>query len=299
MRKVNKHVEFLQGADILTFKLLVRYGATYVIFPLALLLAFPTHAVDLRWFELVSEDVNSIKPFYEKAFGWEIRPSKTRGAWIASLQGKDIAGISQIDTVQDEIQESQWFPVLYVADIRAAAASLASHDAEFVEQIAEVDDYGSYTVIRDPQGSILMLTDIEAIPPANETPGNWLWGELWTNDADGSAQFYDGVAGLFAGQIDAPGGGAYDVFAYGDELVAGMVAIDDAQFATRWGGYIGVLNLDTTVAEIKRLGGEVFDAQINQHGAGRVAVVADPIGAVFFIYEMSPEQIEPGKDAIQ
>ena len=55
----------------------------------------------------------------------------------------------------------------------------------------EREGYGEYAVIRDPQGGVVMLSDVTVVPEADETHGNFVWGELWTSDLDGSQIFYD------------------------------------------------------------------------------------------------------------
>ena len=249
------------------------------------LLPAALNAAEIRWFELISEDAQASADFYQELFGWRIERSPT-GSLIAFMGEKPIAGISQIEATDDGVWDSQWFPSFSVPNATSAASAAERAGAEIVEGPAYVDGYGDYAVIRDPQGAIMMLANISAIPVADRTAGNWVWGELWTTDTDGSAPFYHALSELTMAWTDTSAGDDYLVMMQGEQTIGGVVEVADPEFPTRWGGYIAVDDLEEAVEKARKLGGTVF---VEERKPYRVAVLADPAGAVFFINELEAE----------
>ncbi len=56
-----------------------------------------------------------------------------------------------------------------------------------------------------------------------------------------------------------------------------------------WAPYIGVANLEATLARARELGGEVLLEPNQEIYAGRVAVLADPTGVAFLVVELEGE----------
>ncbi|MBB5684484.1 VOC family protein [Sphingobium boeckii] len=116
--------------------------------------------------------------------------------------------------------------------------------------------------------------------------GEFIWYELLSPDADASKAFYDVVVGWTIG--DRPPGdmdyrmiGAPDGFAGG---VAGLSAEMIASGATaRWMGYLGVDDVDATVAAVSMAGGKVHLPAMDIPGVGRLAMLSDPQNVVFYV----------------
>lgn len=121
--------------------------------------------------------------------------------------------------------------------------------------------------------------------------GDFIWYELLTSDADAAGDFYDKVVGWTSkpsGQTDVD----YRFFSSGDgtnmaDGVGGYMAItpDMAEHGARpaWIGYIGVDDVDASVASIKAAGGAELMPAMDLPGVGRMAMVADPQGALFYV----------------
>ncbi len=241
-------------------------------------------AAEMRWFELVSENAQVANHFYSSLFGWEIK-QRTNHHYVAILNGQEIAGINQIKNDDKNVQESQWFPAFQVIDLKATLKNAKQAGAEVLREITHARDFGHYAAIRDPQGAVLMLSNAP-VKKVGQSAGNWIWSELWTVSPEKSAYFYEDLSGLIAMREEGKGKKAYNVFMKDGESIAGFMPVESSEFQTRWGGYIAVDNLEQTIKKAKQLGGKVFDVNLDQHGAGKVAVLADPLGAVFFIYEL-------------
>jgi predicted enzyme related to lactoylglutathione lyase len=116
--------------------------------------------------------------------------------------------------------------------------------------------------------------------------GDFVWYELLTSDPDAAVRFYSAVIGWKTRSAGEPYGG-YRIFGMGAEDVGGLTTIpaDSGRAGIRpgWLGYIGVRDVDATVAEVTRAGGTQHVSPTDIPGIGRFAMVADPQGVVFYV----------------
>lgn len=118
------------------------------------------------------------------------------------------------------------------------------------------------------------------------THGDFLWYELMTPDPDAAQAFYGGLIGWTfksSGQPEME----YRLFAAGAADVGGIIPLTPEMLSggahPAWAGYIGVDNVDATVAAIKTAGGSIHVEPWDIPGVGRMAFVADPQGAMFYV----------------
>jgi len=118
--------------------------------------------------------------------------------------------------------------------------------------------------------------------------GSWIWYELLTSDAAAALDFYTKVVGWAPSKF--PGApGDYTILNAGGEGVGGIMP-NPMPTAPTWLGYIGVEDVDATVAKIESLGGQVHMPPTTMDQVGRMALVADPQGARFYVMRgASPE----------
>lgn len=115
--------------------------------------------------------------------------------------------------------------------------------------------------------------------------GTPIWYELMTDAPDAAQDYYRAVMGW---TFEAPAGGMdrdYRTFKATDgESVGGvMTPPDGASFAPIWAVYFGVSDVDGAVDKVKSLGGRVHMPPWDITGVGRMAFVADPQGAKFYL----------------
>lgn len=117
--------------------------------------------------------------------------------------------------------------------------------------------------------------------------GSWIWYELMTPDAAGAKAFYEPVVGWTI----SPGGpetAGYGFIANPDGgMTGGVLTLTDdmCSHGARpcWLGYIGVADVDAALVAVEMAGGKVLMPATDIAMAGRVAMVADPDGAPFYI----------------
>jgi predicted enzyme related to lactoylglutathione lyase len=130
-------------------------------------------------------------------------------------------------------------------------------------------------------------TDAPAPAQARRNPhGTHIWYELLTPDPVAAKSFYDAVVGWDiepepAGEMD------YRMIRSGDGNAGGVMRLTDEmrQHGARpvWLGYVGVDEVDSTVAEVQARGGQVHLPAFDIPGVGRIAMVADPQGNPFYV----------------
>lgn len=114
--------------------------------------------------------------------------------------------------------------------------------------------------------------------------GEVCWLEVNTPDAAGAKAFY----GKLFGWVDGPGevGFPYHFLktAGGDKNFGGVMPQPKAGGPPYWLVYFAVDDLDAAVRQVTALGGKVHSPTVTLP-TGRFAVVADPTGAAFAVYQ--------------
>jgi predicted enzyme related to lactoylglutathione lyase len=132
--------------------------------------------------------------------------------------------------------------------------------------------------------------------------GSFIWYELMTSDPDGAARFYGAVVGWTVaahGDAEAPGGVDYRLIVRsGGGHAGGVLALGADMIAggarPGWLGYLYTPDVDAAIAAITADGGTVH-MPANDLPVGRIAMLADPQGAPFYV--MNPIPPEGAGDA--
>ena len=148
------------------------------------------------------------------------------------------------------------------------------------------------------------MTDVrESVAPATTSrsgpnpPGDFIWYELMTTDADGAKAFYDAVVGWDFGEAVLEFKGYRMIGRSDGGSAGGVLPIDDemAKHGARptWLGYIHVPDVDASVAAIEAAGGKTWMAPFDIPNVGRIAMVTDPQDAPFYIMKPIPPANDP------
>ncbi|HXG81802.1 MAG TPA: VOC family protein [Sphingomicrobium sp.] len=153
------------------------------------------------------------------------------------------------------------------------------------------------------------MTEVREAPPqagasrpARKLQGIHVWYELMSPDPDGSKAFYEAVVPGW--KIGEPMGGDQDyrMIGLGDGGNAGGLfglTDDMRQHGARpvWLGYIGVDDVDATVADIEERGGKTLMPAFDIPEVGRIAMVADPQGNPFYVMRPIPPKGQEDKQS--
>jgi predicted enzyme related to lactoylglutathione lyase len=126
--------------------------------------------------------------------------------------------------------------------------------------------------------------------------GEFVWYELMTTDAKAAQAFYAEVIGW---TMTPYPGMDYTVLnvAGGEMGVGGLMGLTPEMLAAGarpgWIGYIHVDDCDAFTAKLTAAGGKVHRPPSDIPEVGRFAVVADPQGAVFTLFQVIPRPAPP------
>jgi predicted enzyme related to lactoylglutathione lyase len=118
--------------------------------------------------------------------------------------------------------------------------------------------------------------------------GLFCWHELGTRDAAGAKKFYGELLGW--NMSDQPMGdmGTYTLLRLGETDVGGLYEMAGPMFENvppHWLGYVRVTSADDTANRCEKLGGAIVMAPMDVPDVGRVAVLKEPTGAHFAIFQ--------------
>ena len=116
-------------------------------------------------------------------------------------------------------------------------------------------------------------------------PGTPSWVELSSPDPEASASFYGEVLGWSPTEPGGPESGGYRMFQCGDKNVAGLMGHMQEGQPTAWMTYISVADANETAERVAAAGGNVIVNPMDVMDLGRMAVFADPTGAVFGVWQ--------------
>lgn len=120
--------------------------------------------------------------------------------------------------------------------------------------------------------------------------GDFVWYELITSDPDAASAFYGPMLGWSVADSGMPDFD-YRIASTGEAPIAGIMRpLEGASLPPAWLGYIGVDDVDATVAAIREAGGAVHMEPWDLPGVGRLAFVADPQGALFYVMKGESSQ---------
>jgi len=116
--------------------------------------------------------------------------------------------------------------------------------------------------------------------------GDFIWYELLTDNAERAQEFYHSILGWeFADS--GQGGMDYRIITKDNIAIGGLMPITPEMKAGGaqpvWLGYIAVDDVDTSVIQIVAAGGTVLMPAMDIPNVGRIAMLNDPQGALFYI----------------
>jgi len=116
-------------------------------------------------------------------------------------------------------------------------------------------------------------------------PGTPSWVDLGSPDPDASVSFYSDLFGWEVHKAEDPAAGGYRMAYLRDKAVAGLAPLMQEGQPPAWTTYVTVTDADETAEKVKSAGGQVFMGPIDVLDVGRMAVFADPTGAVFAVWQ--------------
>lgn len=239
------------------------------------------------WLDLSVPDVHAVAGFYARLFGWtyDVSGPEYGHYHLAMVDGRPVAGIGQ--PMPGASAPTAWALYLAADDADAAAARAQALGGSVVAPAFEVPGYGRLAMVADPTGVVVGLW--QALRHTGfgvaGVPGSLAWFDLNTRDAQRAAAFYTAFMGAETRATEMAGT-PYLVLHQDGHDVGGILQMNE-----QWGDmppsvmvYLRVADADAAAATALAAGAKVpygvFDVAY-----GRIAVVFDPAGAAFSLWQ--------------
>ena len=120
-------------------------------------------------------------------------------------------------------------------------------------------------------------------------PGEFCWIELATSDQHAAKSFYGALFGWTARDVPIGPDQVYSLLELQGHVAAGAFAISPNEKAAgippHWHLYIAVPSADEAAKKVGELGGTVVEAPFDVSDRGRAALIQDPTGAFFSVWQ--------------
>jgi hypothetical protein len=238
------------------------------------------------WHELITVNPTDAEAFYTDVVGWSRQDFPMGHATYRMIVagGVPIGGIVPMDAAAGI--RPHWVASVTVDNVEEALQRAIDAGGRKLSDPMDVPDVGRMVGMADPQGAIIQAyaatTKVEL--PDNHTQGAISWDELITRNPDGARDFYTRVFGWKTRQDQYDWGG-YTVFTSDDGDHAGMLDRPSAEAPPEWIPYVTVADVDDAVARAQKGGGKVHMEPVDIKNVGRAAVLVDPQGAAFGLWQ--------------
>ena len=248
------------------------------------------------WRDLLTGDPAAATAFYGALFGWRFSEADTGDYTVIKSGDIPIGGIALHRPPGNGRAAALWLSFLSVSNVDAAVEIAKERFGRVLERPGNAGSRGRVAVVRDPGGAPLALLRADGGDPLDVPPaeGTWLWTEMLAHDVEEAAEFYRSLVGYSVISIGDPEGRPYRILMSADVARAGLVHLPWPEVDAHWLPYVAVRDVDGIVRRARDLGGRIGLAPDVFRGGKRVAVLADPGGAVFGVQEIPDALPWPG-----
>ena len=244
------------------------------------------------WMELGTTDQAGAKKFYSDLFGWTVDDSPIGPDEYYSmfkLDGKDAAaGYTLRKDQQAQGVPPHWMLYIATDNVDDSARQATELGGTVIVQPFEVMDIGRMAVVQDPTGATFCMWQAKKQSGigVKSVDGAFCWADLNTQNVARASEFYTKLFGwtLDKGENDSSG---YLHIKNGDEYIGGIPPSDQVppNAPPHWLLYFETSNCDASVDTAKRNGAKICFGPVSMEGVGRFAVVTDPQGAAFALFQ--------------
>jgi len=238
------------------------------------------------WVDLSTPDAEDAKAFYGGLFGWEFRDDPIPGGGVYTMCFREGDAVGAI--VQQDEQPAHWNNYVSVESADETAAKVTDLGATLIEDPFDVMDFGRMAVLADPGGAMLCVWEARSHIGAGRVNdiGCMGWNELQTRDSEAAGDFYRALFGWEMEPIEDNGAVVYTTIKNAGSTNGGFMPLSEERgdAPSFWLPYFTVSSCDEAVEKVQDSGGVLFAGPMDLP-AGRIAVLGDPQGAVFAVFE--------------
>jgi predicted enzyme related to lactoylglutathione lyase len=242
------------------------------------------------WADLATDDVLTAQKFYADLFGWKFYDYG--GYFIGMNDDRPLCGMFQRPRPKDRAAEPRWFGYISVNNVATAQRAVTQAGGRVLAEPRQMPKRGEQAVFTDAEGAMFGVVKSSSGDAEDflADPGDWIWVQLLSRNAQKAAEFYRAVAGYEIVETAATNQLSDYVLTSEGYARATVRTIrnPDSKVLPTWLPFVRVKSVPESVALAKQLGGKVVVEARPDLLAGKVAVLADPTGATIGIMEWQP-----------
>jgi predicted enzyme related to lactoylglutathione lyase len=247
----------------------------------------------LVWYELMTDDPDGAKAFYDAVVGWEVgdRPPGDQDYRMIGRGDGGFAGgvLGLTEEVRRHGARPMWLGYVGVDDVDAAVARVEAAGGKALMPAFDIPQ-GRIAMIADPQGNPLYV--MKPVPPASKPEAQSDvfspdaeqrvgWNELTTADPAAARKFYGDLFGWTSDDFMPMGElGDYRFFAFAGTTIGAVCGVSPGGSAG-WRYYIRVPSIAAAVEAVKANGGTISMGPHEVPGGDHIIIGNDPQSAEF------------------
>lgn len=249
-----------------------------------------------NWADCATTSLAEAEAFYKAVFGWTSERTTASDGTVYSVQhldGKRVAGLFELsEAMRDMKAPPHWSAYFEIDDVEAAMTAIKEAGGKLIDGPLEEPGVGTILIVQDSVGAFLRLWHSVEGQRAEVThvPGAMNWNELCAKEPQQASRFYEKVLGLQA--VFPPAANGYGLMVREDQEVAGILPATPqmGDMPASWDVYFASDDVDATVQAAITAGGKVLKEPFDVAGGqARLAVLEDPLGAVFEVMKVSAQ----------
>ncbi|CAM3022546.1 VOC family protein [Skermania piniformis] len=246
------------------------------------------------WVTCLVGDLDAAADFYRQVFGWSWNVSTEHDYAVATLRGREVAGIGPVAAAGPDAGTG-WVTEVRVEDAAATADAVRAAGGSVLSGPLDLSPASILTVLADPAGAVLCAAQPVGRSGAQlvNEPSTWSMSALSTPDPAAVADFYHTVFGWE--RTDFGPTTLWQVPGYvGGEptqpVPRDVVAVThQAPAPARWGVDFWIADVEAAADAAAAAGGQVITAPADRSGLPlRTALLADPDGSPFSVSQLLP-----------
>ena len=186
---------------------------------------------------------------------------------------------------------SHWKLYIAVESADATATLAAELGGKVLMAPFDVMDAGRMAIIQDPGGAIFCVWQANKHQGlgVSGVDGTLCWADLNVPDPSLVEKFYTGLFGWTL-EVSATDPYGYIHIKNGDDYIAGISPLKEPNrnAPPHWLLYFQVSDVDASTAKAQSLGARFLVLPMTVEKVGRLAIMADPQGAVSSIFTLAP-----------
>jgi predicted enzyme related to lactoylglutathione lyase len=274
-----------------------RAGGPPELPPLSSVAGSPRLPGKFVWADLVTDDVAATKSFYGHLFGWTFQDLGNNYV-VAANDDRPLCGMQQQARPKDRPARPRWFAYISVSNVEKASRRVTEAGGRVLAPPRKFPKRGEQAICTDPEGAVFGVVKSSSGDPKDflPEPGDWIWIQLLSHDANRASEFYRAVGGYEVVANTNPTRLSDYILTSEGYARATIRTLPKAraEVIPTWLPFVRVKSVNESVAQAGALGGKTLVEPKPELFNGKVAVVADPTGAAIGLLEWSDALLNGG-----